>query len=585
MSSLFRFLVSFVVLLILATTSFAQTQRIRIMAANTTSGNNQSYLAPGERIFQGLKPDVVLIQEFTIGSSASQDTTTTNNWVATHFGPGFSWMREAGNEQLPNGVISRWPIIASGEWVDTQVSNRDFAWARIDIPGDKDLWVVSVHLLTTGSSVRNSQAQALVGFLNAANIPAGDYVVIGGDFNTDNRTESAVSTFRSYLGVGSSAEKTPADQNGNSDTNAGRNKPYDWVLPNAALNARHAPVVIGGSTYANGLVFDSRVYRPLSEVSPVQSGDSGVAGMQHMAVVKDFLVPVTEADFTLSAPAVDFGTVNASSGPFTDATVIVQPRRSFSLTGVQFTGTGAAEFALAAPSLPASLSVNTPLEIRWTPAGNDGQTRSVTARFTTGGTPSSFEVELSGRTSSPGGGGGDGDPLDASGYTLEQSNSTVTVTLPAGTSVPERGFIVIGRDATKAQFEAAWGVTLADNVVYLNGKTLAAGNGFPVINGDELYVLRNSAAAAVDPPTGTIPTGGVKSGNSHARTATNATTFTARGQAQATPGTYEGTSSDTGRLVITEVSDATNFQFEFVELYYDAFTPAPVSRRESWMVR
>lgn len=67
MSSPFRFLVSFVVLLILATTSFAQTQRIRIVAANTTSGNNQSYLAPGERIFQGLKPDVVLIQEFTIG--------------------------------------------------------------------------------------------------------------------------------------------------------------------------------------------------------------------------------------------------------------------------------------------------------------------------------------------------------------------------------------------------------------------------------------------------------------------------------------------------------------------------------------
>ena len=38
------------------------------------------------------------------------------------------------------------------------------------------------------------------------------------------------------------------------------------------------PVVIGSNTFPNGLVFDSRVYSPLSEVSPIQQGDSNVTG-------------------------------------------------------------------------------------------------------------------------------------------------------------------------------------------------------------------------------------------------------------------------------------------------------------------
>ena len=55
--------------------------------------------------------------------------------------------------QVGNAILSRWPILESGEWDDTSVSNRDFAWARIDIPGPRDLWVVSVHLLTASGVV------------------------------------------------------------------------------------------------------------------------------------------------------------------------------------------------------------------------------------------------------------------------------------------------------------------------------------------------------------------------------------------------------------------------------------------------
>ena len=48
------------------------------------------------------------------------------------------------------------------------------------------------------------------------------------------------------------------------------------------------PVVIGENSFANGLVFDSRVYTPLSDVAPVVQSDSGATNMQHMAVIRDF---------------------------------------------------------------------------------------------------------------------------------------------------------------------------------------------------------------------------------------------------------------------------------------------------------
>ena len=55
------------------------------------------------------------------------------------------------------------------------------------------------------------------------------------------------------------------------------------------------PVVIGANAFTNGLVFDSRVYSPLSAVPPVLATDSGATGMQHMGVLKDFMIagPVT----------------------------------------------------------------------------------------------------------------------------------------------------------------------------------------------------------------------------------------------------------------------------------------------------
>lgn len=257
---------------------------LRIMAANTTSGNRQSY-DPGEgtRIFQGLDPDIVLIQEFNFGDNSDG---AISSWVAETFGPEFDYYREDG-AQIPNGVISRYPIIAAGEWNDVQVGNRDFAWAQIDIPGDRDLWAVSVHFLTRSGSVRNRQAIALRE-LAIANIPEGDYLVIGGDFNTRNSGEAALD---SLDGVVDTDGPYPSDRNGDIGTNASRRRPYDWVFADEDLEPFEIPVSIGENTFPNGLVFDSRIYTPLADVAPVQRGDSGATNMQHMAVIRDFELP------------------------------------------------------------------------------------------------------------------------------------------------------------------------------------------------------------------------------------------------------------------------------------------------------
>ncbi|MCY1017668.1 endonuclease/exonuclease/phosphatase family protein [Pyxidicoccus sp. MSG2] len=261
---------------------------IRIMAANITSGNGQDYdLGHGIRLMQGVKPDVILVQEFNYLSNSAADMRSMVDQVG---GTGFSYFRETG-AQIPNGIISRWPIIESGEWTDPEVSNRDFAWARIDIPGPKDLWAISVHLLTSSSGDRNAEANSLVARIKA-NIPAGDYLAIGGDFNTDSRSESCLTTFKQVVDT---AGPHPVDKNGKDGTNAARSKPYDHVLVDSDLRQYQQATVIRGttsfSTFTNGLVLDSRVYTPISEIAPAVSGDSGAASMQHMAVVKDFHVP------------------------------------------------------------------------------------------------------------------------------------------------------------------------------------------------------------------------------------------------------------------------------------------------------
>lgn len=257
--------------------------RVRVVASNLTTGNFQAYEQPGIRILDGLDPDVALVQEMNHAGNSSDDL---RSFVDLAFGPSFSYFREVG-VQIPNGVVSRFPILAAGSWTDPQTSNRGFAWARIDIPGPKDLWAVSVHLLASSEKSRDLEATALVALVQAM-VPAADYLVIGGDFNTGVRDEPCIVTLGAVV---STAGPDPVDTAGNPNTNAGRNKPYDRVLADGDLTPLQVPVALGGSIHASGLVLDTRVYTPLSDVAPALASDSAAPSMQHMAVVKDFLVP------------------------------------------------------------------------------------------------------------------------------------------------------------------------------------------------------------------------------------------------------------------------------------------------------
>jgi hypothetical protein len=113
------------------------------------------------------------------------------------------------------------------------------------------------------------------------------YVMIGGDFNTDNRG----STKNNFSSVFNTAAPYPVDQKNNDNTNRGRAKPYDWLLCSYDWCKYEIPAVIGSHTYNNGHVFDSRVYSELGElddVEPVQAKDSNATNMQHMPVIRDF---------------------------------------------------------------------------------------------------------------------------------------------------------------------------------------------------------------------------------------------------------------------------------------------------------
>ena len=113
------------------------------------------------------------------------------------------------------------------------------------------------------------------------------FVMIGGDFNTNTRS----STQSHFKSVFNTSAPYPVDQLNNDGTNASRQKPYDWLLCSYDWCKYEVPVVIGEHSYANGHVFDSRVYSEkgeLNDVVPVQAKDSNAANMQHMAVIRQF---------------------------------------------------------------------------------------------------------------------------------------------------------------------------------------------------------------------------------------------------------------------------------------------------------
>jgi beta-lactamase superfamily II metal-dependent hydrolase len=157
---------------------------------------------------------------------------------------------------------------------------------------------------------------------------------------------------------------------------------------------------------------------------------------------------------------------------------------------------------------------------------------------------------------------------DISNWRLVQANATYTYSIPAGTIIPNHGYVVIGRNATKSAFEAFWGVTLAANVVYINSN-----DGMPVINGDERYTLYNASGSRIDGRTAAMSS---SAGQSYRRkdpclAAGQLSSWTVGADSNANPGSGAATGCAKG-VVINEFSDASgtgNYIYEFIELHND----------------
>jgi len=278
--------------------------KIRVLSANLTTGIYQDYQEYGMRIIKGLKPDIVMIQEFNY--DLDEDNTTSkdeiNLFLKETLGSEFYYYRgeeitvEDGDIPIPNGVISRFPIIAKGEWGDNKVVNRNFTWVKLDIPGDKDLWVISLHLKAGSSDAgtRDGETKALMTDIRS-NIPDDAYIIIGGDLNTNNRDENAIDNLSTLF---KTSAPHPIGEAGKEGTNASRRNPYDWVILSKSLASFQISSDFCDSDnsndcmrYENGLVFDSKKYEEFDlnlYFSPIKYNDSRADSMQHMGVVKDF---------------------------------------------------------------------------------------------------------------------------------------------------------------------------------------------------------------------------------------------------------------------------------------------------------
>lgn len=281
--------------------------KLRVLAANLTSGNGQDYeQGHGARIISAIQPDVVLIQEFNYKSNTDREL---EEFVEITLSDDYSYVREVG-KSIPNGIISRYPIVDHGIWDDPQVGDRDLIWARIDIPGDRDLIAVSVHLHTKGADSRRREAEVIMRGLDGLNL-TDELLVLGGDFNTKSRTEGALGLFQRRF---ETRGPYPEDVNGNGNTNKSRKEPYDWVLASHTLHQMEVPLVMHQREFEQGIVFDSRVWN----VPGVEKQDSGAVNMQHMAVARDFTLALSGADEPPPAPTGSTGATGPSADTDTD---------------------------------------------------------------------------------------------------------------------------------------------------------------------------------------------------------------------------------------------------------------------------
>lgn len=212
-----------------------------------------------------------------------------------------------------------------------------------------------------------------------------------------------------------------------------------------------------------------------------------------------------------------------------------------------------------------STDTTSPYSWSWNTAATSNGSHSLTSKAYdaagNAGTSAAVTVTVSNAAPPPSG-------VDISNYRLTQANSTLDYTIPAGTVIPSKGYVIVARNATKAAFETFWGVTLGSNVVYVN-----SADGMPQINGDENYTLYNAAGTKIDGRTINMAAAG---GESIRRlngcgSSSKASSWTRAASSTGNPGSGAPAPCDKG-VYLSEFADALgtgNFVYEFIELHND----------------
>ena len=131
-------------------------------------------------------------------------------------------------------------------------------------------------------------------------------------------------------------------------------------------------------------------------------------------------------------------------------------------------------------------------------------------------------------------------------------------------------YLIISRSASQAAFEDYWGVTLGDNVTFVN-----SGDVLPQINGDETYTVKNGSGTVVDGPTIAMTSGEYMSRSAPSGAANDENSWSTGSNTvggSVTPGSGQSIGQISTGLYISEVSDASgsgNYIFEYVELFFD----------------
>lgn len=194
-----------------------------------------------------------------------------------------------------------------------------------------------------------------------------------------------------------------------------------------------------------------------------------------------------------------------------------------------------------------------------------------TFTFTAGGTAGVGQVQVDGTTTADVNVIDQPADLDIGDWELVQTDSNRTWKIPTNTVIPAGGYVIIGRNATKADFEAHFQITLGANVVYINSGDMAMS-----INGSETFALRDTSMTVIDGPSIAMPSSAARNyqrvqpvGPANMASSwldqSDAITNATPGSGQSIPGTLVG-------VYISEIADRSgsgNFNYEFIELFFD----------------